>query len=130
MTVVEVAEMDVVGSRASYPTVRSGHIMPAVYQRNFAIEDQVLVHFVSDGHTELRNVKTAGGRPAFYRRSRPSDGSRIDDIEASLSELERDVKPVFEEVLGGAELTLERKGALAQFFGIQLVRGPAVLFQP
>jgi len=111
--------------RSSYPKVNRGHIVSAVYQRNFAIDDQVMVHFVSDGHTELRNVKSAGWRRAFYRRIRPHDGSRIEDIEASLSELERDIKPVFDEIVGGAELTLERKGALAQFFGIQAVRGPA-----
>jgi Protein of unknown function (DUF4238) len=111
--------------RASYPRVKRGHIVPAVYQRNFAIDDQVLVHFVSDGHTQLRNVKSAAWRPTFYRRTRPDDGPAIDDIEASLSEIERDIKPVFDEILGGAELTLESKGALAQFFGIQLVRGPA-----
>jgi hypothetical protein len=100
-----------------------------MYQRNFAIEDQVLVHFVSDGHTELRHVRSVGWRRAFYRRITPNDGSEIDDIEASLSELERDIKGVFDEILAGAELTLERKGALSQFFGIQTVRGPAFFSQ-
>lgn len=116
-------------NRASYPKVNRGHIVPAVYQRNFAIDDQVLVHFVSDRHTELRNVKSVGWRRTFYRRSRPHDGAEIDDIEASLSELERDIKGVFDEILAGAELTLERKGALSQFFGIQAVRGPAFFSQ-
>jgi hypothetical protein len=42
-----------------------------------------------------------------------------------LSVVEGKAKPVFEEILGGEPLTLERKNVLAHFFGIQMVRSPA-----
>src|SRR4051812_8490684 len=111
-------------SRTSYSVVKRGHIVPAVYQRNFADGQQVAVHFMGRAECEIRNVKTAGTRGAFYRRTRP-DGTEIDDIEASLSVLESSVQPVFADVRAGEPLTLERKSALAQFFGMQMVRGPA-----
>jgi Protein of unknown function (DUF4238) len=110
--------------RESYPRVKRGHIVPVVYLRNFAESDQVALHRTDQGGCELRNVRTAGTRGPFYRRQRP-DGTDIDDIEASLSVPEEKVKPVFDEILGGAPLTLERKSVLAQFFGMQMVRGPA-----
>jgi hypothetical protein len=110
--------------RDSYPRVKNAHIIPAVYQRNFADGQQVAVHFVDRDTCEIRNVKTAGTRRAYYRRTRP-DGSEIDDIEASLSVLEGGMRPVFDEIRAGESLTLERKSVLAQFFGMQMARGPA-----
>jgi len=110
--------------RESYPRVKRGHIVPAVYLRNFAESDQVALHRIDRPSCDLRNVRTVGTRGPFYRRER-GDGSEIDDIEASLSVLEDKVKPVFDEMLGGAPLTLERKSILAQFFAMQMVRGPA-----
>jgi hypothetical protein len=113
-------------SRVSYPTVKQGHIVPRVYQANFAIGEQVSMHV--DGRCVLTNIRNAGTRGPYYRRTRP-DGSTIDDIETSLSFIEEAVRPVFDAVLGGAPLTVERKGTLAQFFGIQIVRGPAFFEQ-
>ena len=110
--------------RESYSRVKRGHIVPVVYLRNFAESDQVALHRTDQAGCELRNVRTAGTRGPFYRRQRP-DGTKFDDVEASLSVLEDKVKPVFDEILGGAPLTLERKSVLAQFFGMQMVRGPA-----
>ena len=114
--------------RESYPRVKRGHIVPAVYLRNFAASDQVALHRTDRPSCDLRNVGTAGIRGPFYRRQR-RDGSEIDDIEASLSVLEDKVKPVFDEMLGGEPLTLERKSVLAQFFAMQMVRGPAFFNQ-
>jgi hypothetical protein len=110
--------------RSAYPRVKRGHIVPAVYLKNFAASNQVALHRLDRRECELRNVKTAGTRGSFYRRERP-DGSEIDDIEASLSALETKVKPVFDDVMSGEALTLARKNVLAQFFAIQMVRGPA-----
>jgi hypothetical protein len=109
-------------SRDSYPTVKQGHIVPKVFQANFAVGDQIALHV--NGRCVPANIKDAGTRGPYYRRTRP-DGTPIDDIEASLSFIEDAVRPVFDEVLGGQPLTLERKSTLAQFFGVQIVRGPA-----
>jgi hypothetical protein len=85
--------------RETYPRVKRGHIVPAVYLRNFSVTDQVAVHRTDRPGCELRNVRTVGTHGPFYRRERP-DGS-------------------------GEALTPERKSALAQFFAMQMVRGPA-----
>jgi hypothetical protein len=108
----------------SFQKVRKGHIVPAVYQRNFAINQQVAVHCKGQPGCQIRNVKTSGTRGAFYRRTR-KDGSEIDDIEVSLAALEDKAQPVFVATLAGEPLTLERKNVLAQFFGVQAVRGPS-----
>jgi len=110
--------------RESYSRVKRGHIVPVVFLRNFADSEQVALHRTDQPGCELRSVRTVGTRGPFYRRQRP-DGTDIDDIEASLALLEEKVKPVFDEILAGAPLTLERKSVLAQFFGMQMVRGPA-----
>ncbi len=104
--------------------VKKGHIVPATYQRNFAVDDRVAVHVVGKpGSCFPLAVENAGTRERFYRRQR-NDGSEIDDIEASLSELELLAGPVLAAVTGGAPIDEEAKGALTQFFAMQLVRGP------
>jgi hypothetical protein len=113
-------------TRASYSAVKKGHVVPQTYQRNFAVDDQVAVHVDGRADCVRMNVRDAGTRPRFYRRTRPS-GVEIDDIEASLSVVEDRITPIFAEMLSGGDLTLVRKGGLAQFCGLQMVRGPAFL---
>ena len=113
--------------RATYPTVKQGHVVPATYQRNFAVDERVAVHVPGRAaHVEL-HVTQAGTRSRFYRRVRP-DGTEIDDVEAMLGVLE-DVGPVLVEMANGARLTEERKGVLCQFLGMQMLRGPAFFSQ-
>jgi hypothetical protein len=114
-------------SRASYSPVKQGHIVPVVYQRNFAIRDQITLH-VDHKPGVLAAIQNTATRGPFYRRIRP-DGSEIDDVEASLSYIEGAVSPVFDDLLAAAPMTRERKQVLAQFFGIQMVRGPAFVEQ-
>jgi hypothetical protein len=111
-------------SRASYSTVKQGHIVPATYQRNFAIDEMVAVHVPGRADCVTLNVANAGTRRQFYRRTR-RDGSQMDDIEAMLSSLEDVAGPVLKDIVAGTPLTLEHKGVLAQFFGMQMLRGPA-----
>ena len=112
--------------RASYSTVKQAHIVPKAYQANFAVNDQVALHV--NGRCIPANIKDLGTRGPYYRRTR-KDGTTIDDIDASLSFVETAVRPVFAELLAGQSLTVERKGTLAQFFGVQVVRGPAFFEQ-
>ena len=114
--------------RSTFETVKKGHIIPAVYQRNFAVTEQVAVHAVGQTGCQIRNVKTAGTRRRFYRRTRP-EGESIDDIEASLSALESSSRDPLVAVGRGDRLTQERKGVLGQFLGMQMVRGPAFFTQ-
>jgi Protein of unknown function (DUF4238) len=109
--------------RASYSVVKKGHIVPATYQRNFAIDDRVAVHPVSQSGCFPQAPENAGTRSRFYRRRRP-DGSEIDDVEASLSAIEDVAGPVLASVPAGASIDEDVKGILAQFFAVQMVRGP------
>lgn len=109
--------------RASYSVVKKGHIIPATYQRNFAIDDRVAVHLVRRSGCFLQAPGNAGTRNRFYRRRRP-DGSEIDDVEASLSAIEDVAGPVLASVAAGASIDEDVKGVLTQFFAVQMVRGP------
>jgi hypothetical protein len=109
--------------RGSYSVVKKGHIIPATYQRNFAIDGRVAVHPVSQSGCFLQAPENTGTRSRFYRRRRP-DGSEIDDVEASLSAIEDVAGPVLASVAAGASIDEDVKGILAQFFAVQMVRGP------
>jgi hypothetical protein len=115
-------------SQSTFSPVKKGHIVPQVYQRNFAVNDQVAVHVDGRRDCVLMNVRDAATRPRFYRRTRP-DGTEIDDIEASLSRIEDAVGPVFGELERGLPLDFDRKNVLAQFIGVQVARSPAFFEQ-
>lgn len=107
----------------AYPAVNKAHIVPAVYQRGFAIDDRVAVHIDGASECVTMRVGDAGTRRRFYRRNRP-DGSSIDDIEASLAVLEDKVQPALGALQSGGPLDNERKVALVQFVAMQMLRGP------
>lgn len=113
----------VVLSQETYTRVENAHIVPRMYQHAWATNGQVAVHEV--GKPGFRRVSTrkAGTRPAYYRRKRPK-GEEIDDIEACLAYVENRATPPLRELIGGAKLTPERKGGLAQFIAVQMLRGP------
>ena len=112
----------------TYPTawpqpVKQGHIIPATCQRVFAVNGRVAVHVPGRDLCVDLKVENVGTRSRAYRRLRP-DGSGIDDVEASLASLERRVGPLLRLVADEEPVTDETKGALAQFFAVQMVRGP------
>jgi hypothetical protein len=95
-----------------------------MYQRAWeADERQVAVHHVGQDVCKLRSTRRAGARPGFYRRSRPQ-GAEIDDFEATLGGVEDRATRPLREVIAGEALSFERKGAIAQFLAVQLMRSP------
>jgi hypothetical protein len=110
--------------REEYPPVERAHIVPRMYQKAFAVSGQVAVHVAGRSECRLVTTKKAGTRDAYYRRMRPT-GESIDDVEASLASVEDKAAPILQATVRGGPLTLEVKGALAQFFAVQLMRGPA-----
>jgi hypothetical protein len=113
-------------SGSNCPKVDDGHIVPRTYQRAWESEGrQVAVHAVGESTCELKSTKVAGTRGPYYRRTRPRHGTQTDDIEASLAYVENKATPALRQIVAGAALTVERKGALAQLFGVQMMRGPA-----
>lgn len=121
---------DLLISGSNCPKVDNGHIVPRMFQRAWEGEGrQVAVHTAGSPECERRSTKLAGARGPFYRRTRPRHGTETDDIEASLAYVENKATPALRQVRTGAPLTVERKGALAQLFGVQMMRGPAFFAQ-
>jgi len=107
----------------AYPRVNRSHIVPKAYLRNFADDDQIGLRLVGEAASTTVSIDDAGVRRRYYRRTR-QDGTPIDDIEWSLSHIEGAVVPLLREVEDRWPLTHRDKGTLAEFFGVQLVRGP------
>lgn len=113
-------------SASECPKVDNGHIVPRTYQRAWEGENrQVAVHLAGSPGCELKSTKLAGARGPYYRRTRPRHGTQTDDIEASLAHVENKATPMLRQVIAGERLSEERKAALAQLFGVQVMRGPA-----
>lgn len=109
--------------RGSYQVVKQGHIVAATYQRDFATDGLVAVHVPGRTDCVTLKVENAGTRSRAYRRTRP-DGSEVDDVEASVAEMETLAGPALAEVATGDPITDEAKGRLSQFIAAQMVRGP------
>lgn len=107
-----------------YTEVKKAHIVPRFYQKNFAVEDSVMLSVDSTPPIGPVSIDNAAIRRSFYRRFRP-DGTPIYDVEWSLSELESFIAPLLPHVREGWPLPcIEVKAALAEFFAFQFVRGP------
>jgi hypothetical protein len=108
-----------------YTQVDHSHVVPRGYLRNFADEDEKLVlHLVDSGKTVPRaSVNDVAVRKRFYSRER-SDGSRIDDVEWSLSHIERAAPRVLRGIRELWPLSEDDRKILGEFCGLQMVRGP------
>jgi hypothetical protein len=118
------APFGVPGPRGGYAKVDRSHVVPAGYLRNFTQDDQLEIRLATaPSKRTVTSVKNAGVQKGFYKRTRP-DGSRIDDIEWSLSHIEALAAPVLREIESLWPLDLATKTMLAEFFGMQMIRGP------
>jgi hypothetical protein len=110
---------------SDYTEVEYAHVVPRFWLNEFAdAQERIQRVFIEQGKEVLGTTRRAGTRKRFYSRERPQDGSRIDDVEWSLSELERPASRVLREVEGRWPLDLADKATLAQLFALQVVRGP------
>jgi hypothetical protein len=87
------------------------------------VDDQISIHLLPDGEERTVAIDDAAVRRFFYRRTRP-DGTKIDDIEWSLSQGESDVAPFMKELDQKSPLAPEDKVNVARLFALQAVRGP------
>lgn len=107
-----------------YPEVKRAHIVPRSYLLNFAVDEAVTLYVDGKAVPHPTSIDDAAVRKTFYRRYRP-DGTPIDDVEWSLSQLEDVIAPMLPEVRGSWPYSgIQEKGKMATFFACQLVRGP------
>lgn len=114
---------DVVEGPNVVPVVKRQHVVPKFYLSRWAVENELVVHRPGTQRTIMTSPRNAGVRGPFYRRTRP-DGSKSDDFEWSLSQVEGPVSLIHRRLPHDWPLTLRDKTALAELFAIQSVRGP------
>jgi hypothetical protein len=106
-----------------YPNVKNAHIVPRSYLTKWAVDRKIGFRLVKEQRSLVQAVENVGTRRRFYRRERP-DGTEIDDVEWSLGEGEKAAAPVLRSFSENWPLPREEKGALAELFALQLIRGP------
>lgn len=114
----------VILDQESFPRVENAHIVPRMYQRAWAVSGMVAVHRPGGDACTRLSTKKAGARPAYYRRKQMT-GEEIDDVEASLAYVENKAAPPLRALIEGPGITEDDKGGVAQFVGVQMLRGPA-----
>jgi hypothetical protein len=77
------------------------------------------------GAAQVIGVRDAGVRKNAYRRTRPTTGKTIYDIEWSLQQAERAALPIIAKLPAAWPLDLTAKGKVGQFFALQHLRGMA-----
>src|SRR5215207_163855 len=78
-----------------YPDVKSAHIVPQTYLERWAVDGRIGVVQVRENKCLEMAAENVATRRRFYRRTRP-DGSEIDDIEWTLSEIESNAGPLLQ----------------------------------
>jgi hypothetical protein len=107
-----------------YPEVKRAHIVPRCYLKQFAVNEQIEIHIIPTGADQPVSIDDAAVRKTFYRRFRP-EGTPIDDVEWTLSQLESVAAPLLSTI--EHDWPLPKTGTraqLAEFFALQAVRGP------
>jgi len=106
-----------------YPKVDRSHIVPRNYLDNFAIDGTIAMRMAGWPASKPVSTRGAAVRKSFYSRTRP-DGSRIDDVEWSLAQLEGVTAPLLRNIGTAWPLDRDTKTKLAELFAYQLIRGP------
>ena len=100
------------------------HIVPKFYLRAWAKNERIAMRDAESGAEDIRNLRTAGVLRDFYLRERP-DGEEIYDVEWSLGEAENATAPLLRKLAQQWPPAPESRNAIAQFLGLQHLRGPA-----
>lgn len=107
----------------AYKVVKRPHIVARGYLRGFARGEIIGMRLVGASASDDLPVGKVGVLKDFYRRQRP-DGTAIYDIDASLDQIDAAAPPILREIDTRWPLTPQEKTILAEFIGMQLVRGP------
>jgi hypothetical protein len=106
-----------------YPNVKNAHIVPRTYLERWAVDGRIGVVQVRENKRLEMAVENVGTRRQFYRRKRP-DGSDIDDIEWTLSDIESKAAPLLQSAEDAWPFSGDDKLMLARLFAFQWLRTP------
>jgi Protein of unknown function (DUF4238) len=109
----------------SYQVKPRSHVVPAGYLRAWTHGAEIAMRLGASEESVTTSVRNVGVRSNFYRRERPKTGETIHDVEWSIEQLETAALPVVSSLASRWPLGAEDKARVAQFFGLQVVRGPA-----
>jgi hypothetical protein len=106
-----------------YPNVKNAHIVPRSYLENWAVDGRIGVAQVQERKRLDLPVAKVGTRRHFYRRERP-DGTKINDVEWTLAEIESNASPLLRSFDDDWPLAGDDKLKLAVLFAFQHLRTP------
>lgn len=106
-----------------YPNVKNAHIVPRTYLERWAVDGRIGVVQVQENKRLEMAAENVGIRRHFYRRERP-DGSDIDDIEWTLSEIESKAAPLLQALEDEWPFSGDDKLVLSRLFAFQWLRTP------
>jgi Protein of unknown function (DUF4238) len=109
----------------SYQVKPRSHVVPAGYLRAWTHGAEIAMRLGVSEESVTTSIRNVGVRSNFYRRERPKTGETIHDVEWSIEQLETAALPVISSLPSRWPLGAEDKARVAQFFGLQVVRGPA-----
>lgn len=106
-----------------YPNVKNAHIVPRTYLEGWSVDGKIGVGLVREGKRLVLSAENVGTRRRFYQRERP-DGSKINDIEWTLGEIESAATPLLRSFDDVGPLSGDDKLRLAVLFAFQHLRTP------
>ena len=113
------------GQPSKYPLVERAHIVPKAYLRFFAVDEKIVLRLVErPSERPVTSIDNAAVRKRFYRRTR-GDGTKIDDVEWSMSHIESQLPRIVSGIEDRWPLSDEEKAILAEFLSLQFLRSPA-----
>jgi hypothetical protein len=105
--------------------VPHSHVVSAGYLRAWAHGPQIAMRLSGREQSVPAGVLDVGVRTNFYRRERPNTGETIYDVEWSMQQAESVALKIVRSLASRWPLSNEDKACVAQFFGLQYVRGAA-----
>jgi hypothetical protein len=98
-------------------------VLPVGYQQQFAVDWMIEMHLVDKpGFSKVISVQRAAVVHGMYLRECP-DGTVIDDTEKSLARIDAKAPAILRSISDWWPLLREHKAILAEYFGVQHVRG-------
>ena len=100
------------------------HVVPRGYLNLFAFKGMIVCHFTDDGRVEAINTSNVAVRKNIYAE-RMDDGCLSNAVEQAMGPSESSAIDIFQEIEAHWPLDRNDRATLAEYLGLQVVRGPA-----